>query len=112
MTATLFLPAHPSYFEEAEYSQAEIERAIEHLDRRRSGRIFGGGTSAKWRIEYRLVREPGKEEGKNLTVIMDSTGHPDRGDERPIEQFRRTMLANLQADITTLKSMLHRLRQR
>ena len=81
MKAIFYLPAHPAYFRD-EYTQAEIDKAIEDYDRSCGGIIFTGNSTPKVKEEFVLLRAP----GKSVTVVFDSSGF---GDGKAVADYQR-----------------------
>jgi hypothetical protein len=115
MKVTFCLPAHPWYFDD-EFTQKDIDRALQDMDRQASGIIFKGVRSdpeVKW--EFILLREP----EKSITVVLDNSltrGQPgeipnERG-EQSADQYRLISNQNLISYVETLKAILRRNRQR
>lgn len=111
MKAILYFPAHPSYFGDR-FTQAEIDNGIKLLDERYGGIIMNGHPNRKVPMEYRLLREPGKE----VMVVFDATGFgggrlvSEENQHHATEQFLRTELQDLKNLVGTLASMMERLR--
>jgi hypothetical protein len=107
MKAIFCLPAHPSYFGD-EYTQDEIDTAIKEYDRRHNGLLSKGMPDLKVKVEFLLLREPGRSVG----VRFDSSGLGDGQDvaaaikEHGIDQYRRTSLHDLQTHVGNLKNLL------
>lgn len=98
MKAIFFLPAHPSYWPNADYSQDEIDRAIADYTAMTGGAAFQSGDGPVAR-EYKFLREPGKQ----VTVLFDSEGSGRPLHEYEVEQYRKGAASELQglvADIT------------
>ena len=112
MKAIFCLPAHPSYFDD-EYTQEEIDQAIAEHDRSHGGLISNGRLSQPVKVEFLLLREP----GRSVTVVFDSSGFgagqldPNHAKEHGINQYRQTSLHDLQAHVGNLKNLLETKRQ-
>jgi hypothetical protein len=103
MKATFYFPAHPAYFDD-KYTQEEIDRAIRILDKIQFGGAILKGTWQKpFEHKFVLLRKP----GKSVTVVVDSTGH---GDERGIDQYRRSSNHDLGIYVHNLKDILNGIR--
>jgi len=111
--AVFCLPAHPSYFDPKDnFSQEEIERAIQIYDERHNGIISKGRPDLKVKREYLLLREP----GKSIQVIFSSAGIGDGREVSAIdkriglEQYSRTSNQELQTHVHNIKEYLKMLR--
>ena len=111
MRAIFCLPAHPSYFDD-DYSQAEIDRAIERYDKETGGMISRGNPHPKIRHEFLLLREPGKA----IAVIFHSEGFgdgkrvPEYAKDHAVAQYRSTSSKDLETHVNNIKNLLKYLR--
>jgi hypothetical protein len=85
---TYHLPGHPSYFNEVEYTQEEVEAVIRH--------VRDGHKS----FSFVFLREPDQEPG----IVFDTSGKVVPVGN--VEMFRANCLANLQSFITTMNTRL------
>lgn len=118
MKATIFLPAHPSYFDQ-EYTQEEIDSAIAEYDRIQDGVISKGWISRAWpenpmRVKYVLLRKPGKavtailQVGKKPAIPREAKAEWDKW----IDRSREQLMGDLRLKRLLLKKYLRTKRER
>ncbi len=107
MKATFYLPAHPSYFDDVDYTQEQIEAALVRYDRFMGGKLFKGDADMIVKHEYVLLREP----GKSIQVIFDSAGMGDdkatgMAKDHAVAQFLRTSNGTLTRHVQNIREHL------
>jgi hypothetical protein len=107
-----FLPAHPSYFSD-KYTQDEIEKGIQHIDRLHSGDIFKGRaltikTGGEYKEEFVLLREPGKKVCAVVQSTAQCSSMLEDDKNHIIRLARRSADDELKSIINMLESILER----